>query len=142
MGEECLSLNPHLLPGAEQPKGKPLVQVFAEEEERKRIRQETKPLLNKLETDWGELLKRDPAITHLRPQSLRLKIANGAWYKPDWTGLCGGRLICWECKGPKQVKGCGKGLLTLKVAARTYPEIGFVLVWREGGSWYHQEVLP
>lgn len=107
---------------------------------KKRIRQSSKPLMNKLETDWLNKLRSErPTVTYL-PQSVRLKIATGAWYKPDV--FCFEFLMAYECKGPKFVKGCSKGLLALKVAAKEYPQIRFVLVWREKGQWFEQPVIP
>lgn len=111
--------------------------------EGKRIRQETGPILNRLELEWGERLKELPDLVCLRPQAVRFKIANGAWYKPDWVSWHpAGRMICWECKGPKEVKGCAKGLLALKAAAKEYPDVRFVLVWRDSSGWQTQQVLP
>jgi hypothetical protein len=119
----------------------------------RRVRQETKPLMNKLESDWFRALSSNPEVIKctLRAQSKRLKLGNGVWYKPDMTALTVtgitdretiSKEIAWECKGPKQMKGMAKGMMTIKVAASQYPEIEFRLVWRESGQWFQQIVLP
>lgn len=134
--EAARQRNPHLFGGASSaPTGA------------KRIKQERGPLLNKLEADWLAVLRAKDPWAPIRSQSVRLRLANGAWYKPDhycssWKWGDGACPTAWECKGPRQVKGCAKGLLALKVAAHEWPEIRFVLVWREGGQWRTQTVLP
>jgi len=110
--------------------------------EAKRIRQDSAKL-NKLESDWLtylQVLHHANKVT-FRPQALRFRLGNGAWYKPDITGFVDGKLTAWECKGPKQVKGVAKGLMTVKVAASAWPEVEFWLVWRERGEWQVQRVL-
>jgi len=106
-----------------------------------RVRQEKKPLMNRLELEAFNYLSVDPIVTHLRAQSLRLKLANGAWYKPDISGLVGGKMTCWECKGGSGMKGAAKGILALKVAATTYPEMDFFLVWKDGGQLKMQKII-
>ena len=114
-----------------------------------RIRQSAKPILNHLEQDWYDRIKDQyPNYPPIRKQSKRFRIGNGAWYKPDLTcsiyPVAGGpaRETAWECKGPKQMKNIARGILTLKTAATQWPEVRFVLVWRELGEWKEQEVLP
>lgn len=114
-----------------------------------RIRQQSKPLLNKLETEFFSYLQANrlmpPAI---RPQAKRYKIGNGAWYKPDFTQAADAfdrsdwREHAWEVKGPSKMKGVAKGLLALKAAAHQWPEVRFVLAWKEDGKWFEQEVKP
>jgi hypothetical protein len=111
------------------------------EKAKKRIRQDSKPLLNKLETEWFEVLKVRLPNYRVIPQGVRLKLANGAWYKPDFAMVShtGGITNCWEVKGPKAWRG---GFEFLKIAAHQWPEICFVLVWKRDGKWVEQEVLP
>lgn len=106
-----------------------------------RIRQSIKPVLNQLETDWCAVIQGWYPGIKVHKQALRVKLANGAWYKADLAMFLPGGLTCWECKGPKVVKGQSKGLLALKVAATEYPEIKWILVWRESGTWHEQRVL-
>ena len=111
----------------------------------KRVRQGEKPM-NKLEAEWGRIL--EPLAVHLRAQSKRYRLANSAWYKPDWTGEVLNKdtdefdETCWEVKGGKKMKGHAKSMLTLKVAASTWPEIRWILVWKENGQWQQQTILP
>ena len=117
--------NPHLYDGKVEP------------ERAKRIRQDTKPLLNKLETEWGNILKR----THpnVRPQAIKFRLANGTTYCPDFVDLTSRPVTCWEVKGKH---AWDDSLVKLKFAASTWPEITWMLVWRENGQWRQQEVLP
>jgi hypothetical protein len=115
----------------------------------KRIKQDTKPKMNKLESDWLKVLScQFPNYPRPRGQEKRYLLANGAWYRPDitttlWPCPDGpARETAWECKGPKQMKNVARGILTLKVAAHQWPEVRWVLVWRERGEWLTQEVLP
>jgi len=113
----------------------------------KRIRQSTKPLMNKLEFGWYSVLSigqwNGKLVSSLMAQSLRIKIASGAWYKPDMSCLLDGHVTCFECKGNKG-KNIDRGKLALKVAASQYPWIDWWLVWRDpvSGVWRTQLVLP
>lgn len=117
---------------------------------KKRIRQSSKPLMNKLEQDWFNYLSRTlPADIRLRAQAKKYRLANGSWYKPDMTattldlGPALWRETAWECKGPKQMKGISRGMLTLKFAASAWPEVRFALVYKdESGNWKQENVLP
>lgn len=110
----------------------------------KRIRQSSKPLLNKLEEEYQRILidKSPYANPKVYPQAIRFRLANGAWYKPDLVSWNYGNMRCFEVKGPKGMKGQPKGLMTLKVAAAQYPEVDWYLVWKENGQWQEQLVLP
>lgn len=111
----------------------------------KRIRQSSKPLLNKLETEWFAVLNAQfPNFPRPRAQAKRYRLGNGIWYKPDfsassWPGDGPAKETCWEVKGPHAFRG---GLENLKVAAGLYPEIRWILVWKEKGRWQQQNVLP
>ena len=109
----------------------------------KRIRQSTKPLMNKLEQEWFEVLKRRHKI--IVPQGLRFMLANGTWYKPDFMVWPVGfesqdtRLRAFECKGPHAFRG---GKENLKIAAHQYPQIVWTLVWKVDGQWQEQTIFP
>ena len=138
--EDFKRRNPHLYTS----QGKPLAQVFLEEmgclepPAGKRLRQQTKPLLNKLETEWLGRLRMMHPDADIQSQAIRFRIANGQWYKPDFVVAVGGRWTAWEVKGPKSWRG---GFENLKSAATRWPQVRWVLVWKEGGNWRQQEVL-
>ena len=103
---------------------------------KKRIRQSTAPEMNKLESEWFH------HIHHLgaRPQAIKLKLARSVFYKPDFFSARA--LTAWEVKGLKG-KNIDRGKLALKVAATAWPEIKFILVWKNAdGQWQEQHVLP
>jgi hypothetical protein len=104
----------------------------------KRIRQDVKPLMNRLEQQWFDAIPE--RFTSVRAQSKRFKLGNGIWFKPDVTGIDSmtGRETAWEVKGPHAFRG---GFENLKVAAGLYPEIEWILVWKEQGAWKAQVVL-
>lgn len=106
------------------------------EKKKKRIRQSEKPILNRLESEWYEHIKHYGAY----PQAVKLKIARSAFYKPDFFSFA--IATAWEVKGLKG-KNIDRGKLALKVAATAWPEIKFILVWKdEQGVWQEQVVLP
>lgn len=110
----------------------------------KRIRQSRRPLLNKLETEWLSQLDRHIGPGQAKAQAKRYKLGNGIWFKPDFTAtvkLVGGftQETAWEVKGPHAFRG---GFENLKVAAHEWPEVRWILVWKENGLWREQQVLP
>jgi hypothetical protein len=106
----------------------------------KRIRQRTKPLLNKLETEYLNHLCTVHIASAIRPQSIRLQLANGIHYTPDFFVFCvSGKLRAYEVKGPH---AWDDSIAKLKMVARAYPEIVWVLAWKKDGQWQEQTVLP
>lgn len=117
-----------------------MITAFVNPKPKKRIRQSDKPELNKLESEYLIYLKSllPNAIVH--PQSMRFRLGNGIWYKPDLiVSAPSGTLEVFEVKGPHAFRG---GLENVKVAAGIYKNIRFFLVWKEGGKWQEQHVLP
>ena len=113
---------------------------------KKRIRQSDKPL-NKLEREWQLILSVEfPNYPRPRAQAKKYRLANGAWYLPDfsvstWPDPHGpSRETCWECKGPKVARWSRRGELTIKFAAAAWPEVQWILVWKERGEWQVQDV--
>ena len=112
----------------------------------KRIRQSSKPLMNKLETKFYNVLTmRNPGVV-IYKQALRWKLGNGIWYKPDFAAAIVERyedrnltMTCWEVKGPHAFRG---GFENLKVAAGLYQDIVWILAWLNGSKWEEQRVLP
>jgi hypothetical protein len=127
---------------AKRKAGCQLVDPWPDSPPKKRLRQ-LAGKLNKLESEWLNCLKRMlPADTRIYAQSWRVRIANGAWFKVDFCAFVDGRWRAWEVKGPKQGKNVDRGILALKCAATTYPEVQWILVWKEKGQWMEQVILP
>lgn len=135
MSSAARRLNAHLLPvggGGALPAG--TVGIPG-----KRLRQSAAPILNKLETRLEAWLAAVYPGEKIRAQAKRYRLANGIWYKADFSAVIAGQEWAWEAKGPKAFRG---GFENLKVASATWPEVRFVLVWEEGGAWRTQEILP
>lgn len=111
----------------------------------RRIRQNHKPLLNKLESEFFCLKLVPPFESsgwRVVAQSVRFMLANGLWYKPDFMKVgddSDSPMVAYEVKGPHSFRG---GFENLKMAAHQYPWIKWVLVWKENGQWQEQVVLP
>lgn len=105
-----------------------------------RLRQDHKPLMNKLEQEYyNHFLSHHDGPVCI--QSVRFKLANGLWYKPDFFSesmICSSRCGI-EVKGPHSFRG---GFENLKMAAHQYPWIKWILVWKENGEWQEQTVIP
>lgn len=106
---------------------------------KKRLRQDPKPLLNKLESEFKEYHEGRTGHT-LFSQSVRFRLGNGIWYKPDFIQFCSTLgVTAFEVKGPHSFRG---GFENLKVAASLYQKVRWLLVWKQDGEWRQQEVLP
>lgn len=106
----------------------------------KRIRQSSKPLMNKLEQEWHGILSDRPGYVVLA-QSIRFMLGNGIWYKPDFVVLGEAGIMAYEVKGPHAFRG---GFENLKVAAHIYQRnIWWWLVWKDDRDhWQEQRILP
>lgn len=102
-----------------------------------RIRQDKKPLMNKLEESYLDQLRFFYPGAEILSQAIRLKIGNGCWYKPDH--FVPSEKLFIECKGPHAFRG---GFEALKIAASAHRWATFKLVWRVKGEWREQIVLP
>ena len=92
--------------------------------------------LNKTEKAWLEIL-RARRYPWIGIQCITLKLADDTRYTCDlWTLTAEGRLIGWETKGHRWAKN----MIKLKVAARMFPFIEFILVFKFKGGW-HEEPL-
>ncbi len=141
VSESVRRRNPHLYGG-----GKPDPAIRGAPQP-KRIRQDPKPLMNKLEAAWlAQLETRFPGVM-IWKQALKWRLGNGIFYKPDFAVFEVESLryempsifTCWEVKGPHAFRG---GFENLKVAASLYPEVKWILVWKDNGEWKEQDVLP
>lgn len=103
----------------------------------RRIRQSQKPRCNKLETEFGAILRVEYPGRRIYDQSFRVEMANGTWFKVDWW--IPAESIAFECKGPRAFRG---GFENLKRAASSYPDITWVLVWKKEGRWFRQTMIP
>lgn len=133
--ETLRKLNPHLYGAAA---AVTLLEKVAEAKQR-RIRQDHKPLLNKLETEALTYLQQLFPGTKFMPQAKRYRLANGVWYKPDFTAMLNGVEQCWEVKGPHAWRA---GMNALKVAAHAWPQIYWTLLWKDNGQWRSQIIIP
>lgn len=96
---------------------------------------------SKLERDFH--LKIRDQYLYCEYEPIRLKIARGAHYTPDFiTEDHNGKLIAWEVKGFWREAA----RVRIKVAARLFPWLHFIAVRRrprsEGGGWNQEEILP
>lgn len=108
---------------------------------RQRVRQSSKPIMNSLEQEFYHRL-RNRLNAPIRAQSIKLKLCNGAFYKPDFFVLCESP-VAFEVKGPREGKNVARGILALKFAAHEWPEIAFWLAWKDdSGQWQEQRILP
>jgi len=107
----------------------------------RRIRQSQKPKMNKLETEALAWLQACYPGNEFKPQAKRYELATGHWYKPDFTtaGKSFSTETAFEVKGPHAFRG---GFENLKVAARVWPEVRWILMWKESGVWKQQTILP
>lgn len=117
---------------------------------RDRVHGEGKPVaaiprrgtMNKLEARFAEWLQskmNDGWIRSWRFEAVKLRLAKGAWYTPDFIVIIGDCLVkFYEVKGFRREAG----IVRLKVAAETYPEFRFVLVRWVHGQWVETEVRP
>ena len=105
----------------------------------RRVRQSSKPLMNGLETRfYQKLLKsHDPKTIHC--QAIKLRLANGLTFLPDFIVFSKDGVLAWETKG-KWIDG--DSIPKLKMAASVYRSIHFVLAWEQDGLWVEQTVLP
>jgi hypothetical protein len=107
---------------------------------KKRIRQDPKPLLNKLETEFFGKLKSEFPGHPIKAQAVRLRIGNGVTLTLDFMIFHPDRTpSAWEVKGPFAWED---SIVKLKIAASVFPEISFFLVWKENNLWERQKIIP
>jgi len=107
---------------------------------KKRIRQRSKPALNKLEQEALDTLHSRFPFSTFRPHCLNLEIANGTWLCPDIVEFAAEPpLRIYEVKGKQAWED---SIIKLKVAARTWKEFHWWLMWKDDLAWHSQRVLP
>ena len=105
----------------------------------KRIRQSTKPLMNKLEGEFLAWLKAFYPSEKFYPQAIRFRLANGVTYSPDIVSFTwSDQTTVWEVKGQM---AWDDAIVKLKVFAAQYPEIDVRLAWKQNERWEQQRVL-
>ena|SRR5690349_3751029 len=93
---------------------------------------------NKTEAAYGdylELLRRHGDVDWFRFEAIKLKLANGTWYKPDYPVIVRGELQLHEVKGFMREAA----RVRLNVAAAQFPW-RFFLVRHQNGHWVTSEV--
>ena len=99
----------------------------------KRIRQSSKPLLNKTECRWLEILT-SRGVVGVMAQAITLRLDPPFQsYRPDLAYLGASGLTFVECKGPHRFRE--KGIAKAALAAKTYPQFRFELVEWTGSEW-------
>ena len=95
--------------------------------------------LNKLESAWLTVLRADITLAWVGVHALTFKIGDDCRYTPDFIALnLDGELIAYETKGFMR----DDARVKLKVAARMFSFVGFVLVERKAGAWICTEIKP
>ena len=136
LSKDTLARNPHLNIN------NPIVEIKSEQG--KRVRQSSKPALNKLETEFKNYMLALCPSSVIHEQSVTVKLGNGVRYTPDLFMLSddyadyGERPTFFEVKGPHAFDGA---LEKLKIAAGMYPEFTWILVWKDAGIWMEQVIL-
>jgi hypothetical protein len=105
---------------------------------RKRLRQRSTPKLNKLEQEAFLMVNQQHTDMTIRHHSVTFDLANGVRYTPDIVGIRKWAMICWEIKGPHS---WDDAIVKLKVAASVWPDIKWILLWKENGQWHEQVIL-
>ncbi len=107
-----------------------------------RVRQSSKPAMNKLEQEWFDIVSGIQWHHGPRAQAVRFRLCNGVTYTPDVfaaTWQEAGRPTAWEVKGKH---AWDDAIVKIKMAAHEWPEIDWWLVWKENGVWKTQRILP
>lgn len=95
--------------------------------------------LNKLESAWLAVIRADITLAWIGVHAMTFKIGDDCRYTPDFMALnIDGELIAYETKGFMR----DDARVKLKVAARMFPFVGFVLVERKAGAWICTEIQP
>jgi hypothetical protein len=105
----------------------------------RRIRQSTKPRSNKLEAEFGMILRARYPESPLWEQAITFRLANGVRYSPDWVRYSGVDMCCYEVKG-RHI--WDDSICKLKMAASVYPQIAWFLCDKPDGHWRECRVLP
>jgi len=136
--ESFKKLNPHLFGNPNAPL---VTAVSMLDKVKPRIRQSSKPLMNKLETQFMNEQLRGAGWDEILTQQFKFKLGNGVWYCPDF--ICkkhdAFRHVAYEVKGDWFTDD---SKVKIKVAAGLYPTFIWTMAWKREGRWLYQLVLP
>lgn len=93
--------------------------------------------LNKTERAYYDYL-RGLGADWIGVQNITLKLADDTRLTCDFNVIDRGEMRCIDVKGFQREDA----LIKIKVAARMFPFVRFLIVKRENGSWNHKEVKP
>lgn len=132
--------NPHLYPGQGTQ-----VPVARQSEIGKALKQSSKPLLNKTETEFRGVIKTFNPDGFITEQAITFRLANGVRYSPDFVVFnpMAGTVDAYEVKGERRKDSqwaTDDARVKLKVAAAKYPFIRWTIAWKECGKWKVQHV--
>ena len=95
--------------------------------------------LNTLERDYAlhlEAQRQADEIRHWTYESMRVRIGNGAWYKPDFVVITNEDFIeLHEVKG----RWMEAARVRIRSAAKQYPEYTFIAIQRKRKQWIIEE---
>ena len=90
---------------------------------------------NKLERDYAttlELQRAAKAIRQWTYETMRVRIGNGAWYKPDFVVITNEDFLeLHEVKG----RWMEAARVRIRAAAKQYPEYTFIAIQRKARQW-------
>ncbi len=119
---------------------------LAKEKAPKRIRQSSKPLLNKTEQRCFDYLSSSMIDAVVKEKPMTFRLCNGVRLTPDIgvfmiPGEMKPRMI--DVKGQQQIQD--DAVVKLKFAAKEWPMFAWLIMWEiDGvhGNWCVQEILP
>lgn len=136
VSESVKKRNPHLFNQRDYV-GK--VDFIVGEPKKQRVRQSAKPLMNKLEREWWDILRAEFPDSQIVAQSVKFKIANGCWLTADFVVFhADGSAAIYETKGKH---AWDDSLVKLKVVAANFPRVKVWLVWKDHEKWQRQRIL-
>lgn len=98
-----------------------------------RIRQSSKPLSNRAESEFGIRLRNEFPSDAIYEQAITFRLANGVRYTPDWVRFSETFPHCYEVKGKHS---WDDAIVKLKVAANLYRHFSWWICFKSPqGEW-------
>ena len=93
--------------------------------------------------DRLEILRRAGEIVSWKFEAIRLRLANGAWFKPDFLVVARNEDKGCDIHQIHEVKGFWReaARVRIKVAADLFKEYDFIVVKWEDGNWKKEQML-